>query len=350
MSKKKDELARLESIIEEGRKKHREAVEALRTIREKDLYKPEYGTFDDYVECRWGRTRQWATQEIAWLRALECLEANGKSSYQFSVGAIQPARSLIEDDPQGFCSVYEEAAQHGLPVTEKSMKEALQHYKTYANLRGKWEEHLDSSEDRAEEEGIELPERPAPLTPQEADSLSPILKDWNRTSWNPNLVEEARARASKEGKDWKEILPELCLEAGKVPAPNDLLEAVRGQALAAVCKSLEEKVLKEWVESDIAKEALKELDKKRAELLAKVRKPKPKPTEAKDSDTPPEVKEDEEDEEKVAITDEEAKEYLAAMKTKMELHGIGGEPLAAIRFVADVAGIQTDDVLQLLLA
>jgi hypothetical protein len=338
---KKDELAKLEAVIEEGRKKHREAVEALRTIREKDLYKPRYDTFDDYVECRWSRTRQWATQEIAWLRAHECPEAIGKNSYQFSVGAIQPARYLIESDPEGFCSVYEEAASMGTPVTEKSMKEALQHYKTYADLRDKWEEHLDN----IQVEG----ERPAPLTRQEADSLAPILKDWNRTPWNPNLVEEARARASKEGKDWKELLPELCLEAGKVPAPNHLLEAVRGQALAAVCKSLEENVLKEWVESDIATEALKELDKKRAELVAKVRKPKPKPPETKGNGNGKPT-DDEEDEEGVPSTDEEAKEYLAAMKKKMELHQIEGEPLAAIGFVADVVGIHLDDVLKLLMA
>jgi len=56
--KTKAELKRLEAIFQTG---HRGAIEALRTIRQDDLYKlaePPYETFDDYVEQRWGRTRQ----------------------------------------------------------------------------------------------------------------------------------------------------------------------------------------------------------------------------------------------------------------------------------------------------
>lgn len=358
MARKKeaDELQRLEAVVEQGRKQHRKAIEALREIRERDLYKPMYESFDDYIETRWGRTRQWATQEINWLRATECLEASGKTSYQFSVGSIQCAASLLNCDPEGFCTVYEAAAQKSLPVTAEAMKTALAAYTRYANLRDEWERYQDRAEHSAEDNDEEPPERLPALTWEEGNALEVCNKDWGSVSYNLNLVDESKRKARTAGKTWQECLADVCLDAGQLPTPNDLLCAVRGDDLKAVCKTLQEVVIKKWAEEDIANEALKELDKKRKELLEKAgirhktkkgKTPEPSPDPSNDELTQAEAQELQEanpDPTESDLTDED-EEILTA---KMEAHNIQAEPQDVVAFLVDVIGITEADVLALL--
>lgn len=49
----KNELSRLENIIETGKKSFVEVGEALVIVREQELYRAEHGTFEDYCVMRW---------------------------------------------------------------------------------------------------------------------------------------------------------------------------------------------------------------------------------------------------------------------------------------------------------
>jgi hypothetical protein len=92
-------LVRLEKDFQGS---HRKMAEALRTIRRDDLYKeasPPYATFDDYVEGRWGRTRQWAGYEIRWLETCEKLAEITKDKdavFSFNKDVIARFNELLE--------------------------------------------------------------------------------------------------------------------------------------------------------------------------------------------------------------------------------------------------------------
>jgi hypothetical protein len=249
------DLLRLEAIMDEGAKKHREAVEALREIRERKLFRRRgYDTFDDYVEGHRGRTRQWATQEINWLRACECLEASGKGPYQFSKQAIQPAAYLLERDPEGFCEVYLAAAAKALPVTENAVRESLKDYQRFVQLRGDWD---------CWQESAKVPEAErVPVTKEEAALLD---FPWERRSYATNLVDKAKEKAKETGRTWQECLPEVCQEEQKTPMPVHLLAAVRGDDLKQVVVPLRAEIQR-WEDHDRAAKEADELNKRAKEI------------------------------------------------------------------------------------
>jgi hypothetical protein len=260
------DLLLLEEVMDQDDKGHRKAVEAMREIRERKLFRlRDYDTFDDYVECHRGRTRQWATQEINWLRACECLESHGKAPYQFSKHAIQPAAYLLECDPEGFCEVYLGAAAKALPVTENAIKESLKDYLRRIQLRGEWDRW---------QENAKVPEAErVPVTKEEAALLD---FPWERRSYATNLVEKAKDKAKETGRTWQECLPEVCQEERKTPMPEHLLAAARGDDLKEVVLPLRAE-LQRWEDHDRAEKEAKELIKRAREIRDAYRI-KPKPT------------------------------------------------------------------------
>lgn len=243
MESKVKKLQQAEAAMDAGDKAHRKAVEGLRLVREEKLFKltaaevfhaglsfanwPENGfdTFDDYVECRRGHTRQWATQEIQWLRAVECLEENGKGPYQFSKAAIQPIAHLIETNPEGFCQVYLDAAAVGTPVTEPAVKSAYQAYRRWSVLSDQWDTHQDNCKI----------DNPVPLTRDEARLID---FEWAAQEHRSDLVQLAQDQAAKNGSTWQQELPGICATARKLPTPNQLLSVARGDELAKVVQSI----------------------------------------------------------------------------------------------------------------
>jgi hypothetical protein len=249
------DLLRLEAVMDEGEKKHREAVEALREVRDRKLFRKRgYDSFDDYVECHRRRTRQWATQEINWLRACECLEARGKGPYQFSKQAVQPAAYLLESDPEGFCEVYLGAAAKALPVTENAVKESLKDYLHFVQLRDEWARWQDNAK-------VPEAER-APVTKEEAELLD---FPWERRSYATNLVEKAKEKAQQTGRTWQECLAEVCREERKTPMPVHLLAAARGDDLKEVVLPLRAE-LQRWEDYDRAAKVADELTKRAREI------------------------------------------------------------------------------------
>lgn len=110
------DFERLDHRFEDGQ---RESIVALREIRQRKLFKEQFVSFDDYMAAR-GRTRQWATQQINWLRRQELLEeftgqSAGKGPYQLSVdeaqklGPLVPPDDLGDDETELYCQMFVES-------------------------------------------------------------------------------------------------------------------------------------------------------------------------------------------------------------------------------------------------
>jgi hypothetical protein len=95
------------------------SIAALRQIRQRKLFREQFGNFDEYMAAR-GRTRQWATQQINWLRRQELLEEltgqpAGKGPYQLSVdeaqklGPLVPPDDLGDDETELYCQMFVES-------------------------------------------------------------------------------------------------------------------------------------------------------------------------------------------------------------------------------------------------
>lgn len=74
------QLAECEAVIEEGLRTFVDVGNALLTIRDKRLYRDEYGTFEAYCQERWGWTRQHANRTIAAAEIVRNLEPMGSIS------------------------------------------------------------------------------------------------------------------------------------------------------------------------------------------------------------------------------------------------------------------------------
>ena len=73
----RNELERCEVVIKQGLETFIEVGQALLTIREKRLYRLEFGTFEDYCRDRWGMQRQYANRMIAASEAISNLVPMG---------------------------------------------------------------------------------------------------------------------------------------------------------------------------------------------------------------------------------------------------------------------------------
>ena len=87
-------------------REERDSIEALRTIRDRTLYKdgiaghPQYESFDVYMTQYWGKTRHWANHQTNWLRVIELLKAAGAADdcYRLSRGAARALLPLSQSD------------------------------------------------------------------------------------------------------------------------------------------------------------------------------------------------------------------------------------------------------------
>jgi len=208
------DFQRLEEVFSHGQ---RESIAALREIRERKLYRQRYKTFDDYIQERWGHSRQWATQQINWLRRTELLDANGNERYQLTVDDAKVLGEL-EDYPDEFVQAVlraeEQARQVKKPRTKKMLGEAAEQQLDYINRRRRTREDLTWDEYLA-------------LEPLGGGRLS-----------HPNLVEQAQEQARQEGKPLLGCLVALCEEHGDLPTDSHLLSVARGDALAELVRPL----------------------------------------------------------------------------------------------------------------
>jgi hypothetical protein len=196
----------------------RGSLAALREIRERKLYREDYATFDAYMAGRWYRTRQWATQNLNWLRCMELLEASGKNSYHLNVDDAQALVSL-EEDPELYVQALEEAEEEaqraGKKRTTKLLQQAVKRRTEFLSASA----HLG------------MPD----LTYDESKALNRLgLSRKN----NPNLVAEAQAKAEAEIHPLDDCLAEVCQSHHALPTDKQLLAAARGKDLDALVQPL----------------------------------------------------------------------------------------------------------------
>jgi len=200
-------LLRQEEILERGTV---ESIRALRTIRQEKLHRFaeghwEYNTsFDRYVQERWHRTRQWATQEIQWLEVCEHVEAwFGKSIYHFSHSHTRVLRKLMPY-PEIFTAALQEI--NGLAVRSDF------YIKEVAKRRIRFVKMMDEWNLRREEE--------PKLQYKEFIALD-LLEGGSR---RPAELYEAKKKAAESGRSLKDCLVEACRASGQyVPGWKDLL-------------------------------------------------------------------------------------------------------------------------------
>ena len=120
----RNELERCEVVIKQGLKTFVEVGQALMLIREKKLYRAEFGTFEDYCQDKWQLGRRYVNQIVA------------ASGVVGNLGAIAPkpktetqARPLTKLEPELQSEVWSETVnRHGENITQKKVEEVVKEF------------------------------------------------------------------------------------------------------------------------------------------------------------------------------------------------------------------------------
>ncbi len=243
----RDDLRRLEEAFSRGQ---RESIAALREIRARKLYRQDFPSFDDYVEMRWHKTRQWATQRINWLRRIELLVATGKDPYQSLTVDDTQALGPLEDYPelfvQAIAEVEEEARRSNKKRGKKHLQEAVKRLVNFKSLQ----------------ENVGVPD----ITYAESCSLSRLGSDRRHS---PNLVEEAKTAAEAENHPLVDCLVDVCKTQHGLPKDQHLLAVARGTELETLVQPLAA-LRAQWDEIDELKKEQRTLADKLAAVNRKL--------------------------------------------------------------------------------
>lgn len=122
-----NELAKIEkqidSLIEVGAAPWRKIAELLDVIRNNGLWVPDYKSFKQYVNTRWGKTDSWAHNLIKSHVATKQLTKNGQAK-DFPVESPRAARELAKVPEMKRAEVVKVATTSGRPVTATAIKAA----------------------------------------------------------------------------------------------------------------------------------------------------------------------------------------------------------------------------------
>lgn len=124
----RNELERCEVVIRQGLETFIEVGQALMTIRDKRLYRIEFGTFEDYCRDKWGMPRNYANKLIAASEVVANLE----------MGTIVPktesqARPLTSFEPEiqreAWKEVVHQSQETGKPITAATVQQVAEQWK-----------------------------------------------------------------------------------------------------------------------------------------------------------------------------------------------------------------------------
>jgi len=174
----KNELCQHEAVIEQGLKTFVDVGNALLAIRDKRLYRQDFGTFEDYCQDRWGMVRRQADRLIAAAETAENLRPIGLIPQSESV--IRPLTRL---DPDQQRQVYQRAVE-----TAPNGKVTAAHVEATARVFV------------------------SPVSPQPV-AVAPVVV--------PNEYEEMADEIEQDGHDWS--VSELCEYADATE--DELIEA-----------------------------------------------------------------------------------------------------------------------------
>lgn len=186
----RSDLTHKEAVIERGLKTFVEVGEALAEIRDAELYREDYGTFEAYLEGRWGLSRG---------RGYQLIDAS-ETTRQMSTMVDTPtptserqARELSGLDPESAAQAMRDAhEQTGGKVTAKAIRQAR-----------KKNEKPDPDDDIVDGEIVEDDEpeerkRTNSGTPEpESESQDLALINDLRGPWSKGITQAARKMTPK---------------------------------------------------------------------------------------------------------------------------------------------------------
>ena len=123
----RNELERCEVVIKQGLKTFVEVGQALMLIREKKLYRVEYGTFKDYCEEKWGFKERRVYELMNSSKVIDNLE-------NCAIAQVLPqnesqARPLTKLEPELQAEAWQKTVeQHGENITQKKVEEVVKEF------------------------------------------------------------------------------------------------------------------------------------------------------------------------------------------------------------------------------
>lgn len=136
----KNEFDRCELVIKQGIETFIEVGQALLTIREKRLYRLEFGTFEDYCRGKWGMAKSQAYRLVDSAKVIANLSPMGDIPQ-----SERQARPLTSLEPEAQREAWKEVVQQSQttnePITYQKVKEVVDTFKqakeNYRELRQK---------------------------------------------------------------------------------------------------------------------------------------------------------------------------------------------------------------------
>jgi len=123
----RNELERCEVVIKQGLKTFVEVGQALMLIREKKLYRVEYGTFKDYCEEKWGFKERRVYELMNSSKVVSNLENCAMA--QVLPQNERQARPLTKLEPELQAEAWQKTVeQHGENITQKKVEEVVKEF------------------------------------------------------------------------------------------------------------------------------------------------------------------------------------------------------------------------------
>ena len=120
----RNELERCEVVIKQGLKTFVEVGQALMLIREKKLYRAEFGTFEAYCNAKWNLNRAYVNKMIAASNVVVNLDPMGSKPQNES-----QARPLTKLEPEIQAEAWQETVnRHGENITQKKVQEVVKEF------------------------------------------------------------------------------------------------------------------------------------------------------------------------------------------------------------------------------
>ena len=122
----RNELERCEVVIKQGLKTFVEVGQALMLIRDKRLYRSEFGTFEAYCNNKWQLTRRYVNNMVAASKVVSNIEMTTIVSKPQNESQARPLTKL---EPELQAEAWQQVVeQHGEKVTQKKVQEVVKEF------------------------------------------------------------------------------------------------------------------------------------------------------------------------------------------------------------------------------
>lgn len=129
--------AELETIITEGLASYQKAGEALKAIRDEELYLDDHDTFEDYCQERWGFTARLGYQLI------DASETANRCEQVVRIPNEATAREIAKLEPKEQVKVAKELAKSGKRLNSTTAKREVEKRRGRGGLAGLKDQAID---------------------------------------------------------------------------------------------------------------------------------------------------------------------------------------------------------------